>query len=350
MGIQLPTPLKAEARPLPKAGAINICAGHFKDHDVKILILGPGDSGKSTILRQLRLVYCGGFDADDRASWKSVVKSNVLADAKSLIRSLERSGRSVAAELANSVELVRALPLSEDALLPEVAEQITAVWNDPIMKVIYQEESLISLSDNAAFFLDNVTRIAQEDYHPTNEDLFKSHVRTTGIGTFNFLIDSVKTQIVEVGGHRSERGRWGRCFQDVTFLMFVVSLSDFDQWLFEDEGTPRTQDSMGLFGSIANSGIFASKQIFLVLNKVDVFKKKLAASPDKFKTAYPGFTGNADNPDEAIDWVRQSFLSKLDSDRAATASVEAIPCCAIEPQSIRDLFQKIGQTVLEHCQ
>jgi hypothetical protein len=104
---------------------------------------------------------------------------------------------------------------------------------------------------------------------------------------------------------------------------------------------------MDLFESIANSAIFESKQIFLVLNKVDIFKKKLAATPEKFKTAYPGFTGNTGNPDEAIAHVRKSFVEKLNSDRAAEAWVEAIPCCAMDPQSIRELFQKIGRKVLD---
>jgi GTPase SAR1 family protein len=347
-----PAPVKpTKPAPAPaKVEAIKIRAGDFEDHDVKILTLGAGECGKSTIWRQLKLVYCGGFDADERTSMKSVIKINAISDAKTLIDALRRSGHSVAAELANSVELVGALQLSEEELLPEVAEQITAVWNDPIMKVIYQEANSIGLGDNAGFFLDNVARIAKESYSPTDEDILKSRIRTTGIASLNFLIDDVKTELVDVGGQKSERARWQRCFQNVTFLMFVVSLSDFDQCMFEDEGIPRTKDSMDLFGSIANSAIFESKQIFLVLNKVDIFKRKLAATPEKFKTAYPGFTGNVGNPDEAIAWVKQSFVSKLNPDRPASAWVEAIPCCAMDPQSIRDLFQGIGRKVLDSRQ
>jgi GTPase SAR1 family protein len=338
---------KAAAPPPPKADAVSIRAGHFEDRDVKILTLGAGECGKSTIWRQLKLVYCGGFDADERASMKSVIKINVISDVQTLIDALKRSGQSVAAELSNAVELVTGLQLSEEELLPDVAEQITLLWNDPIMKVIYQEANSIGLGDNAAFFLDNVGRIAAEGYTPTDEDILKSRIRTTGIAALNFLIDDVKTELVDVGGQKSERARWQRCFQNVSFLMFVVSLSDFDQCMFEDEAVPRTKDSMDLFGSIANSAVFETKPIFLVLNKVDIFKKKLAAIPEKFRTAYPGFSGHAGNPDEAIAWVKQSFVSKLNPDRAPTAWVEAIPCCAIDPQSFRDLFQRIGKKVLE---
>jgi GTPase SAR1 family protein len=314
---------------------------------VKILTLGAGECGKSTIWRQLKLVYCGGFDQEERQNMKQVIRINLIADIKTLIDALKRSGQSVAGELSNAVDLVAGLQLSEDELLPDVAEQISQLWADPILKVIYQEANSIGLGDNAGFFLDNVGRIANPSYVPTEEDILKSRIRTTGIASLNFLIDNVKAELVDVGGQKSERARWQRCFQNVTFLMFVVSLSDFDQCMFEDEAVPRTKDSMDLFASIANSQIFAEKQIFLVLNKADLFKKKLAATPEKFSTAYPGFTGNAGNPDEAIAHVKKSFVEKLTPGRSEAAWVEAIPCCAMDPASIRELFQKIGRKVLD---
>jgi GTPase SAR1 family protein len=212
--------------------------------------------------------------------------------------------------------------------------------------VIYQEANSIGLGDNASFFFDNIARIAAPNYLPTDEDILKSRIRTTGITSLNFLIDTIKTDLVDVGGQKSERSRWQRCFQNVNFLMFVVSLSDFDQCMFEDEAISRTKDSMELFGSIANSAIFQSKQIFLVLNKIDIFKKKLAQFPEKFTNAYPNFSGDVSNIDQAIEHVKKSFIEKLNSDRSSDAWVEAIPCCAMDEGSIRQLFQKIGKKVL----
>jgi guanine nucleotide-binding protein subunit alpha len=41
--------------------------------------------------------------------------------------------------------------------------------------------------------------------------------------------------MVDVGGQRSERRKWIHCFGDVTSIIFVVSLSEYDQVLFEDK-------------------------------------------------------------------------------------------------------------------
>ena len=41
--------------------------------------------------------------------------------------------------------------------------------------------------------------------------------------------------MVDVGGQRSERRKWIHCFENVTSIMFLVALSEFDQLLFESE-------------------------------------------------------------------------------------------------------------------
>ena len=42
-------------------------------------------------------------------------------------------------------------------------------------------------------------------------------------------------RMVDVGGQRSERRKWIHCFENVTSIMFLVALSEFDQLLFESE-------------------------------------------------------------------------------------------------------------------
>lgn len=44
-------------------------------------------------------------------------------------------------------------------------------------------------------------------------------------------------RLVDVGGQRSERKKWIHCFQDVTAIIFVVALSEYDLGLAEDQTT-----------------------------------------------------------------------------------------------------------------
>lgn len=45
--------------------------------------------------------------------------------------------------------------------------------------------------------------------------------------------------MVDVGGQRSERRKWIHCFENVTSIIFLVALSEYDQILFESENEVR---------------------------------------------------------------------------------------------------------------
>lgn len=61
--------------------------------EVKILLLGAGESGKSTVLKQMRLMHNAGFTRDERNTWRSVVFWNVLQSMQFLLESLEAEER-----------------------------------------------------------------------------------------------------------------------------------------------------------------------------------------------------------------------------------------------------------------
>lgn len=65
-------------------------------------------------------------------------------------------------------------------------------------------------------------------------------------------------------------GRLGRihCFENVTAILFLVAISEYDQMLYEDESINRMQEALVLFDSICNSRWFVRTSIILFLNKV----------------------------------------------------------------------------------
>lgn len=48
-------------------------------------------------------------------------------------------------------------------------------------------------------------------------------------------VKSHKLHMLDVGGQKSERRKWIHCFQEVTSILFLVSLSGYDQCLVEDK-------------------------------------------------------------------------------------------------------------------
>ena len=56
--------------------------------DIKLLLLGAGESGKSTIVKQMKIIHEGGFTAEDNKQYKPVVYSNTIQALVSIIRAM----------------------------------------------------------------------------------------------------------------------------------------------------------------------------------------------------------------------------------------------------------------------
>ena len=52
----------------------------------------------------------------------------------------------------------------------------------------------------------------------------------------------ISDRMVDVGGQRSERKKWLNCFENVTSLIFLVALSEYDQVLYESDKEVRPVD------------------------------------------------------------------------------------------------------------
>jgi hypothetical protein len=117
----------------------------------------------------------------------------------------------------------------------------------------YERRSEYQLNDSTKYYLDDVLRVTAANYEPTDQDVLRSRVQTTGTSFLELLasafrlscrykgiietefsVDGHKFIMVDVGGQRSERKKWIHCFEDVTAVLFCVGLSEFDQvchWL-----------------------------------------------------------------------------------------------------------------------
>ena len=95
--------------------------------------------------------------------------------------------------------------------------------------------SLISLT----YFFSDLERLFDPAYYPSEQDIIHCRARTIGITETTFLLRDHEMLMVDVGGQKSERRKWIHCFQDVTSILFLVSLSGYDQCLVEDRDAVR---------------------------------------------------------------------------------------------------------------
>lgn len=98
-------------------------------------------------------------------------------------------------------------------------------------------QRLINIYYFSPSFLDDLDRLGKKDYMPTEQDILRTRVKTTGIVEVHFSFKNLNFKLFDVGGQRSERKKWIHCFEDVTAIIFCVAMSEYDQVLHEDETT-----------------------------------------------------------------------------------------------------------------
>jgi len=139
----------------------------------------------------------------------------------------------------------------------------------------------------------------------------------------------------------SERKKWIHCFENVTTILFLVAISEYDQLLFEDETVNRMQEALTLFDSICNSRWFINTSIILFLNKIDRFRDKLPVSP--MKHYFPDYEGG-DNETAACDYILNRFVSLNQSD---TKNIYTHFTCATDTTQIRFVMAAVNDIIIQ---
>ena len=247
----------------------------------KLLLLGAGESGKSTVFKQMKQLYtAGGWSASELAAKKADVYNNVVDSMQTLIKeTLEPTMDGIEplqydADVMSKAEEIRRLGSSvvvDEAL----GAAIKAVWNHPSTQSTYGRRSDFQLNDNTEYYLNSIDRIAGQGYTPTLDDVLHVRIRTSGIVEAEFSINGNPFRMFDVGGQRNERKKWIHCFDNVTAVIYVVSLNGFDQVCYEDNTQNRLVESLELFASTRNSKWFKKTPFILFLNKMDLFEEKI---------------------------------------------------------------------------
>ncbi|KAF4107335.1 guanine nucleotide-binding protein G(i) subunit alpha-2a [Onychostoma macrolepis] len=315
--------------------------------EVKLLLLGAGESGKSTIVKQMKIIHEDGYSEDECKQYRAVVYSNTIQSIMAIIKAMsnlkieyEDSGRADDARLLFSL----AGAAEEQGILPDdLANVITRLWADGGVQSCFTRAREYQLNDSAAYYLNDMERIGKVDYIPTQQDVLRTRVKTTGIVETHFTFKDLHFKMFDVGGQRSERKKWIHCFEGVTAIIFCVAMSAYDLVLAEDEEMNRMHESMKLFDSICNNKWFTETSIILFLNKKDLFDQKITRSP--LTICFPEYAG-ANNYDEAAEYIRTKFedLNK----KKETKEIYPHFTCATDTKNVQFVFDAVTDVIIKN--
>ena len=311
---------------------------------VKLLLLGAGESGKSTIAKQMKILHQDGFSEQERCNFKPVVYANTAQSMIAILKAMESLDISFEdkSRAEDGKKLRAAAGQMEDIdLTGDLGESLKILWRDDGVKKCYSRSREYQLNDSAAYYLDELERLCDSFYIPSEQDMLRTCVKTTGIIETKLEYKNLYFTLIDVGGQRSEQKKWIHCFQDVTAIIFCVDLAAYDQMLTEDEETNQMLESVKLFESICNNSIFRKKPIVLLLNKKDLFEEKIKKSP--LTICFPEYEGKNEY-EEASEYVREQFEAQ--NKHAESKEIYTHFTCATDKGIARIVFDAVSDVLM----
>ncbi|KAF7309114.1 hypothetical protein MKEN_01113500 [Mycena kentingensis (nom. inval.)] len=296
-----------------------------KKGEVKILLLGQSESGKSTVLKNFRLRFTPQYFDAERSAWRVVVLLNLISSLRIVVETILAelaapeftlvSGihRQRCADLKPALEQETALNsliavstqiagevvvrpggewkkiFSESELAREAVaiicgmkDEIEEMWADTAVRELLEKKE-VSLKDAGGYFMDDILRVTAVDFIPTDSDILRARIKTMGVEEHFFEKEKEANAkgvndfwIYDVPGARGSRAVWIPFFDSMQAIVFLTPLS-FYEVLEEDTRVNRLEDSVVLWKEICSNTLLQNCQIILFFNKMDILKAKLRA-------------------------------------------------------------------------
>ncbi|CAG5135507.1 unnamed protein product [Candidula unifasciata] len=312
---------------------------------VRVLLLGAGESGKSTFLKQMRIIHGQDFDDEQVREFRIVIYNNILKGMRVLIDARQKLhipwGDESCAKDATKVFDFNGSEKLDQTLFSEYVDSLKTLWGDSGIRTAFDRRREFQLGDSLKYFLDNIGRIGTVNYTPSKQDILLARKATKGIIEHQIMIKGVPFMFIDVGGQRSQRQKWFQCFEGITSILFLTSASEFDQVLMEDRKTNRLAESCNIFETIVNNRSFMSVSIILFLNKMDLLSEKVAKV--KISDYFPEFQGDPHNLDEVKRFLCNMFDSRR---RERSKPLFHHFTTAIDTENIKHVFQDVKDTIL----
>lgn len=312
---------------------------------IKLLLLGTGESGKSTIFKQMQILYQSGFSDFEKSTFRQVIRRNAVESMQTLLHGVGRFGLrlSTRGQLA-AAALIRCDPLAADFWMDDIITHIRTLWpHEPAILQAYQQRAQMQLLDSSQYLFENIDRIGAPDYTPNSNDILRARLRTSGIVERVIPINSVDFKFIDVGGQRNERRKWIHCFDGVTAIIYVSAISEFDQVLYEDEKENRLQESVRVFETICNNKNFTSTAMILFMNKIDLFEAKVRDARKSIRSCFPEYRGG-DTVEESAEYIRAQFLKQNQQPKKLIFSHIT---CATDTENVLRVFEACKVVILQ---
>jgi len=318
-----------------------------QDLEMKLLCLGSGEAGKSTLVSQLVFIHKGQIPDQDRISFISVLQNNAVVCMNCFVRAVEQYDYPLTEELNECARKVKDYGLPEyTKFSSDLVDAIQKLWASSSIKRAFERRHEYWHMEASAYFFENCHRFIDPGFIPNDTDVIMCRKRTTGVVTTEFNIGEVKWCVLDVGGQRNERKKWLNCFDKVKAILWLVNLADYNLILFEENSVNRLQEALVLFEQTLRLEKFPNTPVFLIFNKRDLFDEMIQKYP--LSVHFPSYKEpdkGSDAATHALKFIENEFLKRVPPSKSAITRSFFI--AAKHREEVEGAFNEIKKDLLD---
>uniref|UniRef100_A0A0N4ZRZ6 G-protein alpha subunit n=1 Tax=Parastrongyloides trichosuri TaxID=131310 RepID=A0A0N4ZRZ6_PARTI len=308
------------------------------DTTLRILLLGAPESGKSTLMEQIRLLYKQDFKETELVHRKAFIFHNIV-DSMRQILTYMKSQKFCFENTDNEVKANFVLEEFENNYGPFNSKEFEAIftlWRDKNVQEVYKRRGQFNLNDSAGYFFEEMERINQPNFMPTPEDLIRAYVPTLGVDNLIFTVKNKSFQLIEYGGTKLDTKLMEDLYDGISCVFFVVAISEYDQFSPNDTENSKLQNALKILDKCCNYCRDLNVPLYVFLNETDIFVEKLEVSP--LSQYFDDYTGLS-SKDALL------FMHELIEERCAMHGLKDLHhealCCCIKIDETGKMLEKV---------
>ncbi|KAK6839426.1 guanine nucleotide-binding protein alpha subunit [Apiospora arundinis] len=222
-------------------------------------------------------------------------------------------------------------------------EGVYRVWGDPAFGAFLGDHGIL-LEEEDHELIRNLAAAMSLCSFPREGELLARESNKSYVGFREITYDASDYSVHLIGiSSGAWRKKWTHLYEDMTGVVFIASLLDYDKRLMEDDNSTLLIHNMTVFNSVCNLKHAADRPILLVLSNCWAFKARVRVSP--LSASYPIYDGSND-PQEAMNYLVNNFK---DLDRRESGKLFVKVVDVVDMSTVREMLEGFESTILREA-
>jgi len=293
----------------------------------------------------MKILHCNGFRKSEISSYRIILIQNLFLGLKEIL-SIARD--KISKQNIKYLKAIEKFNPYEDTINERIILYVQKLWEDEAVREVVNKSILANsfeyINIVRHIMKTGVNRLLDSSFMPTNNDILHIRQRTAGITETKFKKDRYLWNFIDVGGQRVERKKWIDLNKNLTAIIFVASLIDYNIVSEDDPKKTRMEESLDVWDEILDGRYIRNMPIILFFNKIDLFKKSIKRC--SLRKVFKSYDGD-DNVENGQRFIMRLYLKRLSRHRNINPnSVRCHFICALDTENIRIVYSDIKDHII----